>query len=301
MRQLLSGRFPGWNICPKSGEIQFIWTSNAKALECVWSARDFRKPGAKFSFGKAGKNSSNTHFQTFGISQGWKAVQAHGLSEHCVATACCHLWIGARARHKPVFPFHRADSRWITHSSGQTLEKGEKQVNCSNRKGGDTQVPRPSTFQNHGVITTGRDTRKWKLSHLEPVQFVWNIWVFIARGRQSDYSAHPKSERGVLMATAWNQAETCFAYWSPSPPCQAPQKWLHVGIISDIFTGTNFFMPTTAWCPPPFELVKMFTAEFFFPCGQLQRGNHKEKHQKHQLGPGYMDKFVRCRFLSTWT
>lgn len=44
------------------------------------------------------------------------------------------------------------------------------------------------------------------------------------------------------MATLWNQAEQCFAYWSPSLPYQASQEWLQVGIISDIFTGTNFFM-----------------------------------------------------------
>lgn len=41
---------------------------------------------------------------------------------------------------------HRMESRWITQSSGQTLQKCEKEVNCSKRMGGDTQVPCPTLF-----------------------------------------------------------------------------------------------------------------------------------------------------------
>lgn len=160
MRQLLSGWFRGWNSCSKSGEIQFIETGNASALECIWSARDFRKPGAKYSCGKTGKNSGNRDFETFGIAQGWKAVQVLESSGHCTATACCHLLIRARVRQKPVLPLHRRESRWIIHSSGQTPEKSETQVNCSNRKGGDIEVPHPASSSNHGVTTAGKNTRK---------------------------------------------------------------------------------------------------------------------------------------------
>lgn len=137
-------------------------------LEC----KGLRKTWCKVQLWQSSKKAVATHTSRCLAYHRSEAVQVHESSEHRMATACSHLLIRVRARHKPVFPSHRTDSRWITHSSGQALEKGEKQVNCSNRRAGDTQVPCSASFQNHGVTTTGRDTRKWKLSCLEQVQLV---------------------------------------------------------------------------------------------------------------------------------
>lgn len=49
------------------------------------------------------------------------------------------------------------------------------------------------------------------------------------------------------MVTLWNQTELCFVYGLHFPSLyQVPKEWLQVGKISDIFRGTNLFMPSIA-------------------------------------------------------
>lgn len=213
-----------------------------------------------------------------------------------MTTACCHLLIGAHVRHKPVFPLHRTDSRWITHSSAKTLEKGEKQINRSNRKGGDTEVPCPAFFQNHGVITTGGGG-----SYL-----VWN-WSSLCEAFEYPLQG---TGRGII-ALIPKVREVSWWPQSGIKPRHALYIGLHLPLTKHLRNGCRLvssrtFSQAQISSRPPqhgklFELVTMFTAEFFFPCAQLQRGNQKEKHQKYQPGPGYTDRFVWCGFLSIWT
>lgn len=146
-----------------------------------------------------------------------------------------------------MLPLHRSESRQVTHGSGQTLEKGEKQVNCSTGKGGDTQVPCPASFQNHGMTTTAGVPENgsyliWNWSSLcETFEYLWE-------GTSKVITALIPE---VVEVSSWPHSRIklshAFVHGSPSPLYQAPMEWLQVGIISDIFMGTNFFTSSIAW------------------------------------------------------
>lgn len=147
----------------------------------------------------------------------------------------------------------------------------------------------PAPFQNHDVNTTGWDIRKWKLSCMN-WSSLYETSVLSLEG------THPESGRGVLVATLGDGAEPRFAYGSPSPPCPRngcrlvsfdifhQHKLLHV-----LHSMGNFLNLWTCW------------QHGFFPCVQIQRGNPKEKDQKHKQSPRYTVGFVWCGFLSSWT
>lgn len=87
MRQLLSGWFPGWNFCSKLKEICFIGSSNSKALECIWSAGDFGKPGAKYRCGKAGKKVTICTPRCLAYSKAERRFKCAS----CLGSVCCLL------------------------------------------------------------------------------------------------------------------------------------------------------------------------------------------------------------------
>ena len=162
------------------------------------------------------------------MPQGWKAVQVH-----CMATARCHLFLRAHARQKPALPLHTAGSRWITHSSGQTLEKGEKK---------STVVTEREEIHKSLVLPLSKNT-VWQPQVGIPENRSYLIWNWSSLCETSEYSS--QGMRRVILALILKVGEISSRLHSGSKPSCALHAGLHRPSIKHLKNGCRLVSSLT--------------------------------------------------------